>query len=378
MFSKYISNKEAVVHGLEAILTNTQKDSSMLLSFWRTMFVRCCEELVRLPENMSTAFLNINDMQSPRWREIFRTRKMYWLVARTELGNKKLDEVGGAITVHDSEAEFVNNPLDREKHPEKWKSIDEFCMGWPTSDKIEDTVQELITNGWKFDIILKNILRDGFNYEMIETYEEHWNTLTQTPEGRQHVEKRYNDYINLLMTNGVDPTIPARVLIWELCKLDGSYVSKMDDDLKLSLLKKHHFFAIKLNVLSKHHIFVNFKIKPNVKLLFKLIVKCILQNTDLHRDQQGKTESTDYYELTEPLCNLILLLASPKGSNIGAIATENNENSVVAKELLLSIYGEQLRKATPRSGSKEETTVNDWSQADIINIGNTLERLFEP
>ena len=366
------------------------QEAVTLGKFWRTIMVKCGEELSRLPPSMRGPFLNSNEAQRARWSDIFYWRGLHWLRARVVLGG----EVADAPRMYgDGEKSFV------EQFPEgsdDWLSANAFvrgmCMepnfeqhvdgwieeGWEKPERnFEQRVDGWIEEGWKFDWVLGKVFEKGLDADEMAA-----NRLVadELDAVQTRVMKCFKDRVDALVAAGADLQISVHELM-------GGW----PDARKHIDFEKHYvfrFLKLKVDLLLEHNILVAFDSESDreysSRVVFMKLMRCFLQvapqveswrrhaGFDEYHEDQAKARDALFhsyqYELTMGLCRLIVQLASRKGRMLYVAALEtpeqrwkresvHEEAGLIMRGLIVQGFFDLLTTSEIRPGAWE---LYDW------------------
>ena len=265
--------------------------------FWKFFAWHCFNELSMLPTSMCTAFLNSNNAQRRRWNKIFRNRKYYWLMARTELGSVGIPEV---------------LPLSEEDIVYKFFHGHDMIER-VNPDEIFYQAKQKIENGWLFD----SVLDTTFSIDLIwirpqsSNIEDIMKATDPTTNGKRH-EESFRKCVEFFIGNGIDPTITSDIITFSLTQVE---IFNNKYSVRQAFMVLHnHYVAIKLKTIMDFNLFVYFR-PYKIRETFEFIHKSILidSNFDEYREKHG---GGAYYSLSETLYHLIIYLGLQTGSNV--------------------------------------------------------------
>jgi len=276
---------------IDSDLTNYFNNNTEDGKFWKFFADHCFHELSMLPTSMCTAFLNSNDAQRRRWNHIFRDREYYWLMARTELGRCDLPE-----------AAVLPPPNERTK------AFTLFTKGQQIGEEEKDKARTLIDNGWEFDYLLQQMFNNAFNGITpllgVHTHGEDPNLYDN------QYEQSFNDCVDFLIENGIDPTITSVTITKSLYEVEHSRIHH-DSPPNFAMLQ-NHYVAVKLRTIMRCNLFVQDAYTP--MNILELICRIIGLDNDLV-DYRAENGNGAYYSLSETLYELIIYLGSQTGSD---------------------------------------------------------------
>jgi len=264
--------------------------------FWKFFAWHCFNELSMLPTSMCTAFLNSNNAQRRRWNNIFRNRKYYWLMARTELGSVGIPKVL-PLSEEDIVSKLVNGTI-----------IESFTLS-----EIFTAAKQEIDNGWEFDYVLKKMFDMAFAWMRPNAIGID-NIMTKADPTNEENRYKENLYrcVDFVIKNGIDPTITSDVITDSLKRV-RTFSNHTLNTSEFAILH-NHYVAMKLKTIMNFKLFVQFDF-DKIRETFELIHSIILIDSALveHRE---KHDSGAYHSLSETLYDLIIYLGSQTGSNV--------------------------------------------------------------
>jgi len=254
-------------------------------NFWYTMATNCRNDLAALPTRMCTAFLNSNNMQRQRWRNVFKSRLLFWLTARTEMGTQ-------------------GPPNPHMCNDDEYDLVECFISGkdvTPYEQKdITNTLQSMIEKGWEFDDTFRLAFEKGLKPLTGLNYDDRVGDIVSV---RDRMVVWFQYRMEFLFTNGVDTRIKSLALI------DSIPSNLIDNTMSIHAVDNvYTFLKEKVEIIINNHILVTIGGHDALRVLLCAIVGWALKVQTCPEEWQ-----TWKGQMIDILCKLVMYLASSTG-----------------------------------------------------------------